>query len=179
MRIVAGKHGSRSLKTLSGTITRPTSDKIRGGIFSKIGPYFEDETFLDVFGGSGAMALEALSRGAKSATVFEKNPKAFQVIRENIQQLKEEKNVTLLRGDAFQLIDKLRESFDIVFLDPPYGYEKLIDVVEKIIVTKSVKDDGILIIETDGKQEIPETICEWSCYDVKDYKTTCVYYFKM
>lgn len=179
MRIVAGKYGSRSLKTLSGTITRPTSDKIRGAIFSKIGPYFDGETFFDVFGGSGAMALEALSRGMSRATIIEKNHKAYQVIKGNIQMFDEASNVTLIKGDAFNAVNGIKGTFDIVFMDPPYGYTKLVELATRIIDGNLITSNGELIIETDGIEEIPKEISNWSCYDVKDYKTTVVYYYKL
>lgn len=177
MRIVSGKFGSRPLKTLTGSTTRPTSDKIRGAIFSKIGPYFDGGKFLDVFGGSGAMALEALSRGMDHATIIEMDRKAMSIIKENVTNLGVMNQVSFKAGDSRRVVETLKNSYDIVFMDPPYAYPHIEQVALNIINQELVHEDSWLIIETDSKRVMPEIIAHFERIDCKDYKATCVHYY--
>ena len=99
MRIISGKHKSRVLNTLEGLNTRPMTDRMKESVFNTIGPYFDGETVLDLFGGSGALSLEAISRGASHAYISEIARDAFKVIMDNITSLKENDNVTALNCD--------------------------------------------------------------------------------
>ena len=96
MRIIAGKHKSRQLQTLDGLDTRPMTDRMKESVFNTIGPYFDSDIVLDLFGGSGALSLESLSRGAGFAYCVEKSYQAMKVIRSNVTSLKENDNVTNL-----------------------------------------------------------------------------------
>lgn len=177
MRIVSGKYGSRALKTLSGDTTRPTSDKIRGAIFNKIGPYFDEGRFLDVFGGSGAMSFEALSRGMTHATIIEKDRKAQLVIKENAKMLGVENEIKLIIGDSKTRIEGLSGPYDIIFLDPPYAYEHTEHILARIVELKLVHDDTMIIVETDGKRSLPNEILGFEKTDLKDYKATQIHYY--
>ena len=145
MIITAGKYKGRKLAVPDESITRPTLSKVRMGVFntlySMIGD-FEGKTFLDVFGGSGVMGLEALSRGFFSVKVFEKNPKAVEVIKKNYNQLGLKPDLQV--GDSERLVKKLDECFDVVYIDPPYMselYEKILESVNgRIIVVEGIKD---------------------------------------
>lgn len=145
MIITAGKYKGRKLAVPDESITRPTLSKVRMGVFntlySMIGD-FEGKTFLDVFGGSGVMGLEALSRGFFSVKVFEKNPKAVEVIKKNYNQLGLKPDLQV--GDSERLVKKLDECFDVVYIDPPYMsdlYEKILESVNGIIiVVEGIKD---------------------------------------
>lgn len=121
MIITGGKYKGRNIKAPDEKITRPTLSKVRMGVFnvlhSLIGD-FEGKSFLDVFGGSGIMGLEALSRGFSDVVVFEKNPKAAQIIKNNYSILGLTPNLRI--GDSLKFIDKLDEKFDIAYIDPPY-----------------------------------------------------------
>ena len=86
MRVVSGNYGGRPLKTLAGKTTRPTTDKVKGAIFNMIGPYFEGGRVLDLFAGSGSLAIEAISRGFKSAVLIEKNKKVHSIIKSNLKK---------------------------------------------------------------------------------------------
>ncbi|QIK70321.1 16S rRNA (guanine(966)-N(2))-methyltransferase RsmD [Erysipelothrix sp. HDW6C] len=177
MRIVAGTHGSRALKTLKGNTTRPTSDKIRGAIFSKIGPYFDGGRFLDVFGGSGAMSLEAISRGMEQAVVFEKDNRAAKIIMENVMMLNEADKVVVKRGDAKTLVNQVQGPFEIVFMDPPYAYPDIVAIAQQIVNHELLSPSGLLILETDSHVDIPETLHTWSRYDRKEYGATTLHYY--
>lgn len=104
MRVVSGEFGGRPLKTLDGKITRPTSDKVRGAIFNMIGPYFNGGRVLDLFAGSGGLAIEAVSRGMSAAVLVEKNRKAQAIIQDNIIMTKAENRFTLLKMELSELL---------------------------------------------------------------------------
>ncbi|MDU0990620.1 MAG: RsmD family RNA methyltransferase, partial [Enterococcus faecium] len=89
MRIISGNYGGRRLKSLAGANTRPTTDKVKESIFNMIGPYFDGETVLDLFAGSGGLAIEAVSRGCSHAVCVDKNYQALKIIKENIEITKE------------------------------------------------------------------------------------------
>ena len=121
MNITGGKYNGRKIQAPDEKITRPTLSKVRMSVFnvlySLLGD-FEGKIFLDMFGGSGVMGLEALSRGFKSVIVFEKNKQAADVIRKNYKALNEPLNLTL--GDSIKLIKKITQAVDVIYIDPPY-----------------------------------------------------------
>jgi 16S rRNA (guanine(966)-N(2))-methyltransferase RsmD len=122
MRIVAGTARGRRLEAPPGEGTRPTSDKVRGAVFNVLGQFFDGGRVLDLYAGSGALALEALSRGFASATCVESSREAAEVIEENAASLGFEDRVTVLRrrvADALRALPP--DAFDLAFLDPPYA----------------------------------------------------------
>ena len=118
MRIIAGEFRSRQLKSVPGLAVRPTPDRLRESLFSVLMPRLEGTVFLDAYAGSGAVGLEALSRGARHVILMEKQAEALAVIRENVEALAVKDRVTVLRGAAAMLIPK--HMFEIAFIDPPY-----------------------------------------------------------
>lgn len=123
MRIIAGEKRSRRLKAPEGMDTRPTGDKVKEALFSILLPRLYDARVLDLYAGSGALALEALSRGAREAVLADVSPKACRIIQENIDSLEYQSQAKLLRmGDkaAIDLLKKQGNCFDLIFLDPPY-----------------------------------------------------------
>jgi 16S rRNA (guanine966-N2)-methyltransferase len=150
MRIIAGKYKSRKLLALEGMNTRPMMDKMKETIFNIIGPYFADELVLDLFGGSGALSLEALSRGAKQAFIVEANREAMRVIKENIASLHEEASTTLYQIDyqiALNILVKENRTFDIIFLDPPYRMNVIKEIIDFIILNHMLADEGIIVCQ--------------------------------
>jgi 16S rRNA (guanine966-N2)-methyltransferase len=121
MRIVAGQFGGRRLVMPKDTRVRPTADRVREAWMSILGEELNGAQVLDLFAGSGALGLEALSRGAESATFVELNPPSLRALDENISNLGAESAATVHRGDAMRYAERLAErAFDIVFADPPY-----------------------------------------------------------
>lgn len=118
MRVIAGKFRSRRLKSVPGLSVRPTPDRLRETLFNVLAPEIEGSVFLDAYAGSGSVAIEALSRGARHVFLFERNPAALEVIRENLESLQIMNEATVVRGNALILLP--RHAADIVFLDPPY-----------------------------------------------------------
>jgi 16S rRNA (guanine966-N2)-methyltransferase len=118
MRIIAGRYRSRKLKSVPGIAVRPTPDRLRETLFSILAPRIEGVTFLDAYAGSGAVGIEALSRGAKHVVLIERSGQALDVIRENLATLKTGGEVTVVRGSAAAVLRKYPA--DIAFIDPPY-----------------------------------------------------------
>ena len=123
MRIVAGKYGSRSLKSPKNDATRPTQDKIKGAIFSSLGNLFDGGNFLDCYSGTGNMGLEAVSRGMDHATLVDNNKGAVSVIKENVKSLKADKETKIICGNIFSVLERLTLKYDVVYIDPPYFSE--------------------------------------------------------
>lgn len=118
MRVIAGRLRSRKLKTAPGLSVRPTPDRLREALFNVLAPRIEGTVFLDAYAGSGAVGIEALSRGARHVILIERNAKALDILRENLRSLGIADEVTVVRGSAPVLLPNYKA--DIAFLDPPY-----------------------------------------------------------
>lgn len=150
MRIIAGKNKSRKLITLEGSNTRPMMDRMKESIFNTIGPYFDNDEVLDLFGGSGALSLESLSRGASHATIIEKDREAFKVIKTNVASLHEESNTEMYNMDylaALNMFKASKRTFDIIFLDPPYRMNIIEEIIAFIIENEMLRKDGIIVCQ--------------------------------
>lgn len=135
MIITGGKYKGRKILAPDEKITRPTLSKVRQGVFnvlfSQLGD-FEGKSFLDLFGGSGIMGLEAFSRGFEKVLVFEKNPKIVQILKKNYESLGLKPELRI--GDSLKLIDKINSRFDVIYIDPPYYsgvYEEVFSKLSK------------------------------------------------
>jgi 16S rRNA (guanine966-N2)-methyltransferase len=122
MRVIAGEFRSRRLKSIPGAATRPTPDRLRETLFDILAPRLERSVFLDAYAGTGAVGIEALSRGARHAYFLERNRGAVQVIIKNLAALALEPRATVVTGPV--LLTLARQQADIVFLDPPYEKER-------------------------------------------------------
>jgi 16S rRNA (guanine966-N2)-methyltransferase len=151
MRIIAGEFRSRRLKSLPGAATRPTPDRLRETLFDILQTRIEGATFLDGYAGTGAVGIEALSRGASHAWFLEKNRAALEIIRENLAELKLERRATVVTGPAALTIARHRA--DIVFLDPPYDLER-----EYATVLKELGEapPELLIVQHSVRFSLPE-----------------------
>lgn len=179
MRIIAGSRKGLIIKSIDGDSTRPTRDMVREALFSIISPRIIDSTFLDLFSGSGAIGIEALSRGASKAVFCDKNPKCVQVIKENIVKAKFEESADVFCADYMLVLKKLKDSkFDLIFVDPPYNRGIGIDAISKISEYDILNDDGIIILETDTNEEVPENIGELEKYNYKRYGRNVLNLFK-
>lgn len=121
MRIIAGEFRSRLIQSVPGDNVRPTPDRLRESLFSVLMPVIEDAVFIDAYAGTGAVGIEALSRGAARVILIEKDPKAYDVLCENLNTLKTGRRALAIKGNAGLLIAK--HPADILFLDPPYPLE--------------------------------------------------------
>ena len=169
MRVVAGKYGGRPLKTLDGKTTRPTTDKVKGAIFNMIGPYFDGGRVLDLYAGSGSLAIEAISRGMEEAVLVEKDRRAQAIISENIQMTKEPERFDLLKMESGRALEMLTGAFDLVLLDPPYAKEQIVADLEKLEERQLLSQDVLVVCETDKEVELPEEIAGLGIWKQKIY----------
>lgn len=153
MRIIAGRARGKRLQTFKGTATRPTSDRAREAIFSMLISRLESLNglrVLDLFAGSGALALEAISRGAESAVLIEKQPKAIELIRANITQCGFDANCRLLPMTVEKALNQSWDKpFDLIFVDPPYGKGLMIPTLQQIKAQRLLTNDGMICAETE------------------------------
>lgn len=148
MRITGGKYRSRKLVTLEGLNTRPTLDKTKAAIFNSLGNYIPGFTVLDVFGGSGALTLESVSRGAKKVYIIDNSSDAIKIIKTNIKNLQAEEYVTVFQGSYDQIIKKLTNiKFDLVFLDPPFRMKVIDELISFLIENDMIADGGYIMAE--------------------------------
>lgn len=174
MRIIGGQRRGTKLNTLEGIETRPTLDRVKEALFSKINFDLPDSVVLDLFSGSGALALESLSRGAKKAYLCDSSFKAVKIIEKNIEKTKFEKETVLIPKDYINALEKFKSEnikFDIIFLDPPYKSDYNIKAVDLILKYHLLNEDGIIIVETDTEEEILSGFENFNLdiYDIKRY----------
>ena len=149
MRVVAGSAKSLKLKTIEGMETRPTQDRIKETLFNMIQYDIAGCTFLDLFSGSGAIGIEAISRGVKKAVFVENNPNAIQCIMENLKKTQLEDQAEVIREDVFLALRRLdgREKFDYVFMDPPYNHMLEKEVLTYLAKSDLLEKDALIIVE--------------------------------
>ena len=152
MRIISGIARGTKLYTLDGNNTRPTLDRIKETLFSIIQNNIKDAIVLDLFSGSGALGLEALSRGAKKAILCDKSYEAMDVIKRNIDKTHFEEKTEVFYGDYKKCLDKLNEKIDLIFIDPPYKLNIAVKAVDIILKKDLLAKDGIIVLETDDEQ---------------------------
>lgn len=155
MRIIGGSKKGHPLQAPAGTVTRPTTDRVREAIFNTLQTRIQDALVLDVFAGSGGMSMEALSRGARWADLYEKDRKAIAAIERNLSFLGFEDSAKLWKGDALHFLAQNTKQYDIIFLDPPYHQGLYNKAISLILEQKLLAKDGILVIETAGKNGEP------------------------
>lgn len=154
MRIIAGAHGGRTLKTVEGPGYRPAMARVRESLFSMLesrGVVWHGLRVLDLFAGSGSLGFEALSRGAEEAWFIDNNPKAAECIRRNAATLGiAESRCTVLSEDISRIISRrARAAFDVIFIDPPYGQDRLLPTLRSVMRNGWLAEDGMLAAEVE------------------------------
>ncbi|MGE5473120.1 MAG: 16S rRNA (guanine(966)-N(2))-methyltransferase RsmD [Ignavibacteriales bacterium] len=178
LRVISGKSGGLLLKSLKGMQTRPTADRIKESLFSIIGSLLDGSAVLDLFAGSGALGIEALSRGAKTAIFVDASKESINIIKENVRHTGFQETSEIYHNDYERAIKALSQNnikFDIIFLDPPYGKGMEIKAVESIIQKNLISDKGIIIIETE--EILADNIFEMKKYDERSYGRTKLSFF--
>ena len=156
MRIITGKAKGCRLETLSGMDTRPTVERVKEGLFSAISFEIEGRRALDLFAGSGQLGLEALSRGAVSCVFVDAGKDAVQVIRRNVAATRLNEGATVLCADALSYLRQCRETFDLVFLDPPYEAGLLLPCLE--LLSNHLSAGAAVLCEFDKQTELPDEV---------------------
>lgn len=155
MRIIAGEFSSRKLITREGNETRPTLDKVKEAVFSSLGTYFDTGTVLDLYAGSGAIGLEALSRGMQKAIFVDSSRDAIRVIKENVNALKVNERCRVLNMKAEAALELLQEEdikADLVYLDPPYAKQRMYDILAFLDSSDIIKHGSVIVLES-GKED--------------------------
>ena len=166
MRVIAGKAKGIQLKTPDGMLTRPTTDRVKEALFSILQFDLPGTRVLDLFGGTGQLGIEALSRGAKEAVFVDAREEACRLIRENLKRAGFTGQV--VRGDYLTYLDQCREKFDIIFLDPPYAEVFLENALNRITEIDILQSGGIISTERPLGKELP---WDFPGYDrSRDYK---------
>ena len=155
MRVITGTARGRRLKELEGLETRPTTDRVKEGIFNSIQFDIEGRRVLDLFAGTGQLGIEALSRGAASAVFVEQRRQAAALVRENLKLTGFSDRARVVNGEALGFLACARERFEVVFLDPPYGSGLLAAAVEAICRFDILSNHGIIICESPAQQDMP------------------------
>ena len=168
MRIISGKARGTKLYTLKGETTRPTLDRVKESLFNIIQEKIVGSSFLDVFSGSGAIGLEAASRGAKEVILCEKDKNAIKVIKKNIEKTHLE--VTLYETSFENMLEKINEKFDIIYIDPPYKTNLVYETVNKLINLDLLKTDSLIIVETDEEERVEQALKKLNVNIVKKRK---------
>ena len=155
MRVITGKARGVQLKTPEGMLTRPTADRVKEALFSIINFDIPGANVLDLFGGTGQLGIEALSRGAKRSVFVDAREEACQLIRENLRRTKLAQDGTVIRSDYMDYVNRCRETFSIIFLDPPYAETYLENALKRITEIDILQSNGIIVAERPLGKELP------------------------
>jgi len=165
MRVIGGTFGGRRLRAVEGHVTRPTSDRVREALFSRVEARYglAGASVLDVFAGTGALAIEALSRGAARAVCIEMEKRALETLRGNLREFDLSERVRVMGDDYRRVLAKLagtptRRRFDGVFIDPPYGKGLAVEALEAVAGLGLVKAAGWVTVEVGRREATPEAV---------------------
>lgn len=181
MRVITGSARGRKLKAPKGMTTRPTTDRVKEALFNVLGTRVEDAKVLDLFAGSGGIGIEALSRGALSVIFIEENAKVIEVINDNLLMTGLNSGATVYRNNVYRALEKLqgKHKFDIIFIDPPYqqGYE--VQCLKRIHSYKLLGDDGLVVVESSKRDELPDQVGDLSMIRSQHYGDTKLTYYSI
>lgn len=183
MKIVAGTHKGRIIKSRKGNDTRPTLERVKESLFGIISPYVSGSKFLDLYSGTGNIAFEALSRGASRAVMIEKDPEALKIIIENVNNLGFEELCRAYKNEslrAIEILGKKHEKFDIIFMDPPYKDEVCSQTIKAIEKAGILEENGLIIAEHHMGEKMPEELGSFKKADERTYSIkTITFYTKV
>ncbi len=181
MRVISGKSRGTKLLTIEGLATRPTTDRVKEALFNLIQHEVYDSKVLDLFAGSGSLAIESLSRGAETAVLVEKSRECIKVIEENLKKTHLASQAKVIQGEVKSVLTKLSgkgETFDLVFMDPPYSKALIEPVVESLILSGLLADGALIVIEHEKSEELPEAFGCIVREKLKHYGRTSVSVFR-
>lgn len=176
MRVITGSARGRRLITLEGDDVRPTTDMVKEAIFSIIQFEIEGRRVLDLFGGCGQLAIEALSRGAESAVIVDKSKKSVEVIKQNLENTGFTKKAVVINSDALSFLSRRSEKYDIALLDPPYSQGILEDALERI--SDVMNTSGVIICEAPFGDVLPEKAGAFTLKKKYRYGKTGVFLYR-
>ncbi|MBW1709920.1 MAG: 16S rRNA (guanine(966)-N(2))-methyltransferase RsmD [Deltaproteobacteria bacterium] len=180
MRVIGGKYRGHRLFVPRGLSVRPTADRVREAIFNILGPKVEGRRVLDLFAGTGALGLEALSRGSSEAVFVDRRPEALLTINRNIEALGLKEAARTLKIDLYKgagLLKNETEPFDLVFLDPPYGKNLIQRALNLIARFNLTSQDVFVVAEHSGKEGLNQADENWHLTEQRIYGQTKVAFF--
>lgn len=179
MRVIAGRARGTRLKVPQ-RLTRPSTDRLREALFSILGPRVNDARVLDLFAGSGALGIEALSRGAASAVFVESNWGAGKVIVHNLEKAGLGSGGSLAKRDVFDVLGSISQSFDLIFADPPYASKAAEDLASQLMgdgnLPVRLAPDGLVILEVESERQPPEAAA-WELLDQRKYGSSTILFY--
>ena len=183
MRVISGTARGKKLNSLEGLETRPTLDRVKEAVFNILQFNIKEAIVLDLFSGSGALGIEALSRGSKEAVLCDNSNKAVRIIKQNLEATKLINKAEIINKDYVQVLKKLNKEskkFDIIFLDPPYKTDYVIKSINYILEYNLLAEDGIIVVETDDKNKIEgiENNKYLEVYDTRKYGIVYVIFIR-
>jgi 16S rRNA (guanine966-N2)-methyltransferase len=182
LRVIAGEYRGRRLDRIEGMDIRPTSDKVKGSLFNILGDSVIDSAFLDLFGGTGGIGIEALSRGAEHVVFIDTDIKSIKVLKGNLEHLNIIDNVEVLNTDYSTGISKLynnNKKFDIIFIDPPYSVGLAQNALVEIDKHPILAQSGLIIVEHGSKDEMPSSQGKLYMYRSKQYGNTTLSFYAL
>ena len=156
MRVISGSARGLKLVSLDSLATRPTLDRVKEALFSILSPYISGASVLDLFAGSGALGIEALSRGAKEAVFVDSLPAALDIVKKNASSARVDGRSVFRLSDALKFLKNSRDRYDIVFLDPPYSSGLYKPSLELICENSLLERNGIVVLEWDSSAQAPD-----------------------
>ena len=177
MRVIGGTLKGRKLATIRGTIIRPTADRLREAIFNILADRVEKAVVLDLFAGTGALGIEALSRGAQSAVFVDNSKSAIAILKKNIKYCAIQENATIIKWDILKnlkFIKSFDPAFDLVFLDPPYNKDCIKPVLNNLYRNGALEKGACLVIEHSDYEPVPKEIPVFNITDERRYGRTLV-----
>lgn len=181
MRIIAGTAKGHKIKAVKGLNTRPTLDRIREAIFNVLGNSVIDGNFLDLFAGTGAMGIEALSRGAKQSYFNDVNKEAYLTIQQNIETCHFKDHGKVFNMDVFRFLEFLeneQERFDIIYVDPPYNKQLYEPILQNLEMASFINPDALIIIEGSKDLQLPLKTNKLELTKKSLYGDTLILYYR-
>ena len=180
MRIIGGKFKGRKLRSVRGASTRPTSDRTREAIFNIIGQEVRGSRVLDLYAGTGALGIEALSRGAQSAAFIDVSRQSLSVIEANLAALALEVPLSIIRWDLTRNLNCLcsrPRAFDLVFMDPPYNHKLVTPTLNQLHASRSLDSGALVIVEHSKQESFESNVGPFKTVDQRRYGKTLVSFF--
>lgn len=182
LRVISGTAKGHKLKTLEGTATRPTSDRVKESLFNIISPYIYEKNVVDLFAGTGSLGIEALSRGAAGCVFVDVNPVCIKIINDNLIHTKLIDKAIIMQYSHKQAIEKFKiqnMAFDIVFMDPPYNKNFIQESLNLLAYSGIITNGGLVIAEKSIKDEVPENVGDIKMFDERKYGDTVLCFYKV
>lgn len=178
MRVIAGKLKGHQLVAFDADHIRPTTDRVKQSIFNKVAAHVENAKVLDLYSGTGSLAIEAFSQGAASVIAVESNSKSVRIIRENLTKLKIEDAIKIFPIDVFKFLSRFEdEAFDLILVDPPFTRKLAHDTMVALAASKAIKQGAVVVLEASSHERVDDEYPPLKLVDRRDYGDKVVSFF--